>query len=102
MDSKILLGKILQKFSDQKVSKVEGYNSFRYIRETNKAVHVTREDGKNTTVPFSKIIIAIDAFKENPELYLEGPGKLRDFGITHVNSPVWSLLHLLSIEEYKK
>lgn len=102
MDSKILLGKILQKFSDQKISKVEEYNAFEYIRETNNAVSVTREDGKDTTVLFSKIIIAIDAFKENPELYFEGPGKLRDFGITHVNSPVWSLLHLLTIEEYKK
>lgn len=102
MDSKILLGKILQKFSDQKVSKVGQYNSFAYIRETNKAVHVTRENGKDTTVPFSKILTAIDAFKENPDLYFEGPGKLRDFGITHVNSPVWSLLHLLTIEEYKK
>lgn len=102
MDSKILLDKILQKFSDKKVSKVGQYNSFGYIRETNKAVHVTREDGKDTAVPFSKIIIAIDAFKENPELYLDGPGKLRDFGITHINSPIWSMLHLISVEEYQK
>ena len=34
MDSKILLGKILQRFSDLRLCKVEGYISFKYLRET--------------------------------------------------------------------
>ena len=41
MDSKILLGKIPQRFKDKTVAKVEGYNSFGYIRETDNAVVVT-------------------------------------------------------------
>jgi len=102
MDSKILLGKILQKFKDKKISHVSNYNSFGYIKETDNAVFVTRESGNDTRLPFEKILIAIDAFKDNSELYDNGPGALRDYGITHINSPVWSILHLLSKSEYTK
>ncbi len=100
MDSKILLGKILQRFSDKKTAQVEGYNGFGYIRETESAVLVTREAGEDTPVPFSKILKGIDAYKSDTSLYHSGPTALRDFRITHVTSPVWALLHLLSEEEY--
>lgn len=100
MDSKILLGKILQRFSDKKVCQVEGYNSFGYIRETNNSVYVTRENGQDTPIPFKKIIIGIEACQKNLSLYNLGPGELREYGITHINSPIWSLLHLLKEEEY--
>ncbi len=66
MDSKILLGKILQRFSDIKTVKVEGYNSFGYIRETNNAVFVTREAGGNTRIQFEKILLGIESYKLNP------------------------------------
>lgn len=102
MDSKIILGKILQKFCDMKVSQVNGYNRFCYIRETNNAIYVTREKGKDTKIPFKKILIAIDAYKENPSSYDFGPNELRSFGITHLNSPIWSLLHLLPVENYSR
>lgn len=101
MDSKILLGKILQRFYDTKIARVEGYTSFGYIKQTDTAVYVTRENGKDTRVPFDKILIGIKGYQKEPSLYYEGPGALRDLGITHVNSPVWSLLHLLSSEDYK-
>lgn len=101
MDSKILLGKILQRFSDYKTVKVEDYNSFGYIRETNNSVIVTREKGKDTRVPFRKILKGIEAYQLNPKLYIDGPKPLREFGITHETSPVWSLLHLLELECYK-
>lgn len=45
MDSKILLGKILQRFFDLKIAKIEDYNSFGYIRETINSIIVTREGG---------------------------------------------------------
>lgn len=102
MDSKILLGKILQRFSDTGVSKVEGYTRFTYIKETNKAVHVTREKGKNTVIPFDKILKGIEAYQDNSDLFDEGPAALQKFGISHVTSPVWSLLHLLPVKEYDR
>lgn len=46
------------------------------------------------------MIIAIEAYQNNPDLYHAGPSALRDFGITHVTSPVWSLLHLLEQDHY--
>ena len=101
MDSKILLGKILQRFFDKKISQVENYNSYGYIRETNSAVYVTREKGEDTRIPYEKILIGIETYKENPELYNEGPNALRNYGITHINSPIWSLLHLLSLKDYE-
>lgn len=100
MDSKILLGKILQRFADKKTAKVEGYNKFRYIRETKKSVYVTREAGQDTPISLSKILTGIEAYQKHINLYDEGPAALRAFGITHVSSPVWSLLHLLEKEEY--
>lgn len=57
------------------------------------------EKGADTREPFEKILVAIDAYKENPELYNEGPSKLRDYGITHITSPIRSILHLLPKEE---
>ena len=101
MDTKILLGKILQKFKSQKIAQVQGYKSFGYIRETENMVYVTREAGKDTPIPFEKIKTAIEAYKSNPQLFNEGPSKLRDYGITHVTSPIWSLLHLLEMADYK-
>lgn len=101
MDSKILLGKILQRFKDKAVATVEGYNSFGYIRETENSVFVTREAGEDTPVPFEKILKGIDAYKSNSALYQSTPTALRDFEITHVTSPVFALLHLLDEEDFK-
>jgi hypothetical protein len=101
MDSKILLGKILQRFKDLKISQVEGYKTFGYISETNSSVKVTRETGEDTPIPFSKLIIGIEAYQSNPELYDSIPKSLREFGITHFTSPIWSLLHLLNKEDYR-
>jgi len=101
MESTILLGKILQRFDDKKVAKVDRYSTFGYLRETNTAVYVSREKGKNSRISFTDIIKGIEAYKYNPALYNEAPVVLRNFGITRVTSPVWTLLHLLSIQDYQ-
>lgn len=101
MDSKILLGKILQRFKDNGKAQVDGYNSFGYIRETENAVWVTRETGEDTPIPFMKILKGIDAYKSDISLYDKGPGALREYEITHINSPVFALLHLLKEPDYK-
>ncbi len=100
MHSEILLGKILQRFKDHGKAQVEGYNSFGYIRETENAVIVSREDGMDTSIPFSTILEGIEAFKSDISLYHKTPTLLRHLGISHVTSPVWALLHLLSEQEY--
>ncbi len=100
MDSKILLGKILQRFKDRTVAKVEGYKSFVYIRETENSIFVGRENSKDARIPFEKILTGIDAYKADTGLYKSNPTALRKFGITHITSPVFALLHLLDEEEF--
>ncbi|MBC7383394.1 MAG: hypothetical protein H7296_10470 [Bacteroidia bacterium] len=100
MDSKILLKKILERFKEKGIARVDGYNSFGYIRETENAVFVTRETGKDTPIPFKKIMIGIDAYKANASMYQTTPTALREVGITHVTSPIFALLHLLDAEDY--
>lgn len=102
MESKIILGRILQRFKDIGETKVEGYNTFGYVRETENAVIVSRENGEDTPLPFKRLLVAIEAYQANPNLYDSGPNGLRDFGITHVTSPIWSLLHLMKKGEYSK
>jgi len=101
MHSKILLGKILQRFYDVKIISSKEKKSFNYIKETDNAVYVTRENGEDTRITFTKILIGIEGYQKQPSLYHEGPGALRALGITHVNSPVWSLLHLLKVQDYE-
>lgn len=100
MDSNILLKKILLRFSERKIAQVQGYNKFEYISENGGSVFIGREKGKDTPVPYSKILIAIEAYQKNYDLHDLGPSALRFFGITHVTSPIYAMLHLLEKEEY--
>jgi hypothetical protein len=65
MESKIILGRILQRFIDQGYAQVDGYNRFGFIEFKNQEVWVTREKGKNTKVPFAKILDGIEAYRNN-------------------------------------
>ncbi len=100
MDSKIILGRLLQKFIDLQVSQFADYNEFGFVSLSVSSVTVSRENGDDTPLPFKKIITAIEGYQRNNELYDLGPAALRDLGITHINSPIHSILHLLSKEVY--
>jgi hypothetical protein len=90
---------ILKRLKNNGFSQVDGYNRFQFISELDKAVILLREKGTKARVPFSKIIVAIEAVKRDPSVYDAGPSALRAYGITHINSPIWSLLHLLTKAE---
>ena len=92
---------LLQKFEDTGVAQVEGYNSFGFIRRTDNGFYISREAGEDTYIPNKKLDQAIDAVRQDPSVYSGGPSKLRFFGITHVNSPLWAVLHLIPLNEYK-
>jgi hypothetical protein len=101
MESKILLGKILQRFEDQGYAKVDGYNRFDLVKSGETFVTVLRQKGTEAKVDFKRLLIGIDFYKENNSAYDEGPTALRRAGITHITSPVFSLLHLLKKAAYK-
>ena len=100
MNSDEILAKILHKFRDTQFSQVPGYKRFGYIRETDSVVVVSRQDGEDTRIPFSKIKQGIEAVKDDITLYDDGPNSLRKYGITHINSPIWSLLRLVPKSDY--
>ena len=101
MEAQIILGRILQKFIDNGFSKYLDYNRFGFIELKNSSVIVSREAGDNTPDPFKDMIIAIKGYQNNISLYDEGPSSIRTLGITHITSPIHSLLHLLPKEVYQ-
>jgi hypothetical protein len=100
-DPEIVLNKILDKFTELGEAKSIKGKVFGYIKKTNSSVHVTREDGDDTVVPFAKILQGIEAYHMNSEWYNQGPSILREAKITHVTSPVWALLHLMKKKDYQ-
>jgi uracil-DNA glycosylase len=92
---------ILGRFEERGSSQVPGYKSFGFVCKTDVAVMVRRENGKEARIPISKIEQGILAVRANPSVYSDGPSKLRQHGITHVNSVVWSLLHLVNEDEIR-
>jgi hypothetical protein len=76
-------------------------NTFGYISLGRSSVMVSRETGQDTPVPFSRVELAIEILQQHPGVYAQGPNALRPFGITHLNSPIYALLHLLPKEVYE-
>ncbi|GAB1447469.1 MAG: hypothetical protein LCH37_13200 [Bacteroidetes bacterium] len=98
--SEELLLEILKRFKANGLAQVSGLNAFGYVRETPKSVYVTREKGKDTLISHKRLLMGIEAYQSNPSLYEQGPAALREFGITHVTSPIYAMLHLLSKKEF--
>ncbi len=92
---------IVERFQKKGFAQVPGYKKFGYISKTDKTLTVSREDGEDTQIPLSKIEEAIKAIRLNNSVFDDGPSSLRKYGITHITSPIWSLVHLLSLEEIK-
>lgn len=100
MEALKILETIQREFKANGYAQVSGYNPFGYIGETPKAFVISRESGKDTRIPFSKLLQGIEAVQDDINVYDGGPGKLRDYGITHINSPIWALLHLAPKSDY--
>lgn len=100
IDSKILLGKILQRLEDKGYARVKGYNTFKFINHSITNVTLLRENGKEVRIPFNKMVTCIDYYKKNIHDYDSGPAQLRKVPITHITSPIFALLHLLPKSSY--
>lgn len=101
MESSIIIGRILQKIIDKGICQVEGYNRFVLKSYDAKSITLIRENGKDVRISFSTLKDVIEKYKQNPDDYDLGPSKTRDYGISHINSPVWSMAHLLEKAAYK-
>ncbi len=99
METNNLVKEIINRLKKQGYCQVEGYKKFVYIRETDKSVFLLREKGTETRISRSKIAKAIDIVQKDIEVYDKGPSGLREHIATHIHSPLWSLLHLLTPNE---
>ena len=98
--AEILLGRILQIMITKGYSQMNGYNRFTYISHTNDSLKIGREKGLDTDIPFSKLLVAIRNYQLNPEDYRGNTTTIRDYGISHIYSPIFSMLHLLDKKDY--
>jgi hypothetical protein len=101
-DNNKILQKLLEAFRGNGFAQVKGYKRFGYLRETDTAVFVSRETGKDTGVPFDKILLGIEALQDDSNVYSAGPGSLRKYEITRITSPIWAMLHVLPLNDYRK
>lgn len=99
--SNVVLAKIINNFKKQKIAQVQGYNQFKYIRETGSTRIIQRENGSEAKVPFPKLIIAIEGVQKSSTFYNAGSSGLRELGLNHVTSPIWAMLYLIDISQYK-
>lgn len=81
------------------VAQVPGYKAFRFVRESPASVVLEREGGTEAIVPKSDLELAVESIRRDHSIYIEGPGRLRECGITHVTSPVWALVRMLPLNE---
>lgn len=100
MESQIILGRLLQRIIDQGYAQVKGYNRFEYIRHANKSITILRENGNEALVPFQKLLIGIQGYQNTPSDYHLSPTTLRSYGLTHITSPIFAILHLLDQSAY--
>lgn len=98
-DMEAVVELVMSRLCSRGYAQVKGYNRFEYVRHTDGTVTVLRENGNTVDVRLSAIRKAIEAVRTDPTVYDKGPSALRAHGITHVNSPIWSMLHLATLEE---
>jgi hypothetical protein len=97
-----LVEMIVKRFRKKGYSQVKGYNRFDYVSKSTNVVTVRRKCGTTARIPYSKIRQAIEAVHDDPDVYEKGPASLRKYNIKYITSPIWSLLHLLSLEELNR
>lgn len=101
MEESFVVTKIVNRFEERGYIQVPGYNRFGFVGKGESYVIVSRESGKDTKIPFAKIAESVRAARRDSKVYSEGPSRLRQHGITHITSPLWALLHLLTLEELR-
>ncbi len=78
---------------------VPGYTWFEVIESNDQGLNLKRAKGTQALIRRSVLERAVQAVREDPRRYIAGPSSLRSVGITHVTSPAWSLVRLLSLND---
>ena len=95
----IVAEELIFRFKMRRKIQVEGYNQYSLIEVRGENLVVTREQGKGTKIPKSRIIMALDKVRKNPSIYEKGPKGIDVAGPVLIPSPIWVILHLMTLEE---
>lgn len=74
-------------------------NYFGCLGKTSEGVLVSRQNGSSYDVSKDYIIQAIEAVRKELSIYEDGPARLKPYINRWIYSPLWALLHLLSMDE---
>lgn len=99
-DQDAIINCIIDAVQQAGVAQVPGYVAFKFVCLSGTTVVLRRRNGKTVRIPLSTLRIAVSAVVEDPTVYSGGPSRLREFGITHINSPTWALLHMLPLVSF--
>jgi hypothetical protein len=74
-------------------------NEFGFIRDDGIKIVVSRENGEDTPITREYIAQAVAAVRKDPSIYILGPSSLKPYIKRRIQSPLWALLHLVSLNE---
>ena len=98
-DSNSIASELIRRLEARKFAQVDGYNKFGFVKKTSTYVVVSREAGQDTKIPGAKLAEAVEAVRCDHNVYSGGPSKLQKKGLTYISSPLWSILHLMTLAE---
>ena len=87
---------IIKRFKEKSIAQGKR-NVFKYAGETKDGVNVFREAGTVWEVKTESIIKAIEAVRQEPQIYNSGPSRLRPYINNRRQSPLWALLRLVPL-----
>ena len=90
---------VLGDFESAGYAEVPGYARFGFHKRTDSRVVVMRRNGNTAAVPNRILAKAIEAVRKDQSVYRDGPSRLREFGITHIESPTWAILHAVPLSK---
>lgn len=74
-------------------------NVFKFVETVSGGVHVLRECGTIWLIRKEQIEQAVNAVRQEPAIYSTGPSRLKPYITGRVQSPLWAMLHLVSLDE---
>lgn len=96
-----ILNKIITQLKLQ--GKAKGRQNDFLLKEVQKnKIVLVRANGKDVDIPLSTLKKAIQVCVNDTEFYNGGLNAIEEIGITHIQSPVWALIHLVEKREYMK
>jgi hypothetical protein len=90
---------LVARFRQRREAHVAGYDKITFHQRVGNILYVTRGNRNDDAVPAIRIMRAVELVRRNPKLYANGPGVSHTSGAGHITDVVWSILHLMTLEQ---